>query len=282
MTANLPRTRIWRSQYLKSIELVHGVYQSYSSPRHFHEELELNIKQGDGWQFNYRGTMHSVPSDTLVVTQPGEAHQADSESERDCTFRGLRVGVDLLQQVAIDVAGRDTELPFFPMPLVYDGDFNTKFVQVHQALEQSTSQLEQQTLTLDLLAQLVLRYAENPPHLAKLGTEIQPVHRVRDYIEEHSNREISLEQLARVANLSPFHLNRSFRQTFGMPPHAYQIQMRILQAKRLLRKEYSIEQVAIKTGFGSQSHFGSHFKHLVFVTPKQYIQDSKNMISFGV
>jgi AraC-like DNA-binding protein len=63
-----------------------------------------------------------------------------------------------------------------------------------------------------------------------------------------------------------------------------------MQAKRLLRKEHSItsrrgsanEQVAIETGFVSQSHFGSHFKRLVCVTPKQYIQDSKNAISFDV
>jgi hypothetical protein len=38
----------------------------------------------------------------------------------------------------------------------------------------------------------------------------------------------------------------------------------------------------ITTGFGSQSHFGSHFKRLVCVTPKQYIQDSKNAIDFDV
>jgi AraC-like DNA-binding protein len=281
MKANLSRTRIWRSQYLKSIELVHGISKCYSLPRHFHEELELGIRQGDGWQFNYRGAMHSVPLNTLVVTQPGEAHQADSKSDRDCTFRGLRVGVDLLQQVAIEVAGRETELPFFPMPLVCDRDFNTQFIRVHQAIELSTTRLEQQTLTLDLLAQLILRYAENPPHLDKLGTEIQPVDRVRDYLEEHADREISLEQLFQIANLSPFHLNRSFRKTFGMPPHAYQIQMRILRAKRLLRKRKSIEQVAIETGFVSQSHFGSHFKRLVCVTLRQYVQDSKNMISFS-
>jgi AraC-like DNA-binding protein len=61
---------------------------------------------------------------------------------------------------------------------------------------------------LDLLAQLILRYAENPPHLDKLGREVKPVHRVRDYLEEHADREISLEQLAQIANLSSFHLNR--------------------------------------------------------------------------
>ncbi|MGI8500206.1 MAG: helix-turn-helix domain-containing protein [Hassallia sp.] len=280
MKANPSRTRIWRSQYLQSVELVHSVSKCHSLPRHFHEELELCIRQGDGWQFNYRGTMHNVPSNTLVVTQPGEAHHADATSTQDCTFRGLRVGADLLQQVAIEVAGRETELPFFPMPLVHDRDLNTQIVQVHQALEQSISQLEQQTLILDLLAQLILRCAEDPPSLAKLGEEPQPVQRVRAYLEDHYDQEISLEQLAQIANLSSFHLNRSFRKTFGLPPHAYQIQVRILQAKRLLRKEWSIEKVATETGFASQSHFGSHFKRLECVTPRQYIQDSKNVIDF--
>ena len=280
MKVNPSRTRIWRSQYLQSIELVHGVSKSHSLPRHFHEELELSIRQGDGWQFNYRGAMHSIPSNTLVVTQLGEVHQADCTSAQECTFRGLRIGTDLLQQVAIEVAGRKTELPFFPMPLVHDRDLNTQVVQVHQALEQSISQLEQQTLILDLLAQLILRCAGDPPCLAKLGEERQPVERVRAYLENHYDQEISLEQLAQIANLSSFHLNRSFRKTFGLPPHAYQIQVRILQAKRLLRKEWSIERVAIETGFVSQSHFGSHFKRLVCVTPRQYIQDSKNMIDF--
>jgi AraC-like DNA-binding protein len=280
MKANPSRTRIWRSQYLPSIELVHGVAKSHSLPRHFHEELELGIRQGDGWNFNYRGAMHSVPSNTLVVTQPGEAHHADCTSDRDCTYRGFQVGVDLLQQVAVEVAGRDTELPFFPMPLVHDRGFNTQIIRVHRALEQSTSQLEQQTLILDLLAQLILRYAESPPCLAKLGEEIRPANRVRAYLEEHYNQEISLEQLSRVANLSSFHLNRSFSKIFGMPPHAYQIQVRILQAKRLLRRQRSIEQVAIETGFASQSHFGSHFKRRVCVTPRQYVQDSKNVINF--
>jgi AraC-like DNA-binding protein len=288
MKANLPRTRIWRAQYLQSIpqsggyaiELVHGVCKSYSLPRHFHEELELNISHGDGWQFNYRGATHSVPSNTLVVAQAGEAHQANTASDRGCTFRGLRVGADLLQHVAEEVSGREAGIPYFPIPLVHDCDFNKQIVRVHQALGQSISQLEQQSLMLDLLAQLILRYSEDPRSLAKLGEEREPVHRVRTYLEDNYNREISLEQLAQVANLSSFHLNRSFRKTFGMPPHAYQIQVRILRAKRLFREESSIKKVALATGFASQSHFGSHFKRLVRVTPKQYLKDSKNVISF--
>jgi AraC-like DNA-binding protein len=282
MKAHQSHIRVWRSQYLPSIELVHGVSKAASLPRHFHEELELVIRQGDGWQFNYRGAMYSVPSDTLVVTQPGEVHHANWMSERDCTFRGLRIDLDLLQQVALDIAGHKTEMPFFPMPLVYDRDLTHQIVRVHQAILQSGSQLEQQSTIQDLVARLILRCADNPPCLTRLGTERQPIERVRAYLQDHYSREISLEHLAQIAELSSFHLNRSFRQTFGMPPHAYQIQLRILKAKRLLRQELSIEKVAIETGFSSQSHFGLHFKRLVFVTPMQYVRDSKNAISFGV
>ncbi|WP_310489176.1 AraC family transcriptional regulator [Chamaesiphon sp. VAR_69_metabat_338] len=118
----------------------------------------------------------------------------------------------------------------------------------------------------------MLRSAQSPPILTELGAEIGPVNRLRAYLEEHYDREISLEQLAQIAELSSFHLNRSFSKTFGMPPHAYQIQLRILQANRLLKRDWSIEKVAITTGFVSQSHFGSHFKRLVCVAPRQYIQ----------
>ncbi len=290
MKAQRSRTRIWRSHYLPSIELLHSAGQSsHSLPRHFHEELELNIKQGDGWQFNYRGTTHNVPADTLVITQPGEAHQADSTGnssgkslrQQDYIFRGLRIDLDLLQQVATDVAGRETSMPFFPLPLVQDRDLTDQIVRVHQALSQPISQLEQQSLVLDFLAQLILRCAAAPICIAKLGAERQPVERVRAYIEENYDREISLEELSRVANLSSFHLNRSFSKTFGMPPHAYQIQVRILQAKRLLGKDWSIDRVVSETGFASQSHFGLHFKRLVCITPQQYIKDSKNGIDFG-
>jgi AraC-like ligand binding domain len=128
MKVNQSDIRVWRSQYLPSIELVHNVSQAASLPRHFHEELELVIRQGDGWQFNYRGTMYSVPSDTLVVTQPGEVHHANWKSERDCTFRGLRIDLDLLQQVALEIAGHKTDVPFFPMPLVYDRDLTHQIV----------------------------------------------------------------------------------------------------------------------------------------------------------
>ena len=53
----------------------------------------------------------------------------------------------------------------------------------------------------------------------------------KDYIYEHAKDKISLEDLMKVSGYSRYHLVRSFKNTFGMSPHAYQIDRRINIAK---------------------------------------------------
>jgi AraC-like DNA-binding protein len=169
-------------------------------------------------------------------------------------------------------------MPFFPIPVVSDRSLNAPILKLHQVLEvETTSALEQQSLVLDTLAQLILQYTEEPPTLRAIGQERTYIQRVRDYIEDHYAENIFLEQLAQVANLSPFHLNRAFSKEFGLPPHAYQTQSRIARSRTLLLDGWSIAQVAHETGFSNQSHFGWHFKRIVGVPPGQYTRDSKHL-----
>jgi len=81
---------------------------------------------------------------------------------------------------------------------------------------------------------------------------------------------VALQELARVVNLSPFHLARVFRQTVGLPPHAYQTRLRLVQAKTLLAQGYDVGFVASETGFCDQSHFTQQFKRHYQVTPGSY------------
>jgi AraC-like DNA-binding protein len=94
--------------------------------------------------------------------------------------------------------------------------------------------------------------------------------RIRDFLHDQISENVSLEQLAAIAGLSPFHLCRVFRQTFGVPPHVYQTQVRILHAKKMLANGQSLSEIAQASGFYDQSHFGWHFKRLVGVTPASY------------
>ncbi len=170
-------------------------------------------------------------------------------------------------------------MPYFSTPTITDKSVNRRVHNLFKTLKaRQPSVLEQQSFVLDMLVQLILQFAENRPTLKPVGDEHQPIQRVRDYLEDNYVENVSLEQLAQIANLSPFYLNRAFCKIFGLPPHAYQTQVRIARAKNLLAKGEPIGQVALKTGFAHQSHFGWHFRRLVTVTPRQYAKDSKNSI----
>lgn len=91
------------------------------------------------------------------------------------------------------------------------------------------------------------------------------------YINEHFHEEISLEFLARKANLSPFHFTRIFAKEIGSTPHQYLISTRISAAKFLLKSsETPVKEIAFCTGFHSESGFCSTFKKREGMTPGEY------------
>lgn len=116
-----------------------------------------------------------------------------------------------------------------------------------------------------------------PPQSEK-GEERRPlaayrhpgVRRAREYLAEHFAEPVSLADLERVAGLTRFHLVRSFAARYGLPPHAYQVQLRLAAARRLIRAGLPLAQVAAEAGFADQSHLGRHFKRVWGVTPGRY------------
>jgi AraC family transcriptional regulator len=92
------------------------------------------------------------------------------------------------------------------------------------------------------------------------------------YIEDHLEAGPTLEQLAAVARLSPYHFARQFKAATGLPPYQYVIMRRVERAKHLLQGggDLSLAEVAANAGFSDQSQFSRHFKRLVGVTPGQF------------
>jgi AraC family transcriptional regulator len=82
----------------------------------------------------------------------------------------------------------------------------------------------------------------------------------------------TLEQMAAVVHLSPYHFARQFEAATGLPPHQYVITRRVERAQHLLRAdgELGLVEVALRVGFSDQSHFSFHFERIVGVTPRQF------------
>jgi len=101
------------------------------------------------------------------------------------------------------------------------------------------------------------------------GPPLRAAARMRECLNEEGLH-VALETLARHAGLSRFQALRAFKQRYGLPPHAYQIALRIGHGRKLLREGVTPADVAARCGFADQSHFTRHFKRLHGVTPAQY------------
>jgi AraC family transcriptional regulator len=98
------------------------------------------------------------------------------------------------------------------------------------------------------------------------------LHTVIEYIMENLEGNPTLEQMAAVVHLSPYHFARQFKATTGLPPHQYVITRRVERAKHLLRAdgELGLAEVALRAGFSDQSKFSFHFKRMVGITPRRF------------
>lgn len=102
-----------------------------------------------------------------------------------------------------------------------------------------------------------------------------PVSRiVRDayeYINENFCADCSLKSIAEALHVSPNHLHTVFRQSVGRTPFELVTERRIDKAKRMIvTGERTMSQIALETGFCSQSHFNKVFKEKTGQTPIAY------------
>lgn len=97
------------------------------------------------------------------------------------------------------------------------------------------------------------------------------INEVLNYILKHLNGDLSLEKLAGIANYSPFHFQRIFKEVVGESPKQYIIRVRLESAAHFLNihKTKSITEISIDCGFSSPSAFARAFKNYFGVSAEE-------------
>jgi AraC family transcriptional regulator len=102
------------------------------------------------------------------------------------------------------------------------------------------------------------------------------IRRLIEFIEENLGGDLTLDAMAGEVEISPLYLPRAFKSAVGQSPHQYVLARRIERARDLLRNTDSpIVEVALSTGFSSQSHLCNWFLRAVGVSPAAYRHQSE-------
>lgn len=93
-----------------------------------------------------------------------------------------------------------------------------------------------------------------------------------EYISNHLDEEIKIDDLAELFFLSKFHLCREFKNNTGTTLHRFIVQKKLIHAKELILEHLPITEVYQQSGFGDYSNFFRAFRNEYNMTPKQYYE----------
>ena len=101
------------------------------------------------------------------------------------------------------------------------------------------------------------------------------VSRAKAYMQENYGRDISLDDVSREVNVSPYYFSKLFKEEAGENFIEYLTRLRMDRAKELLRDEgISIKEISMQIGYGDPNYFSRIFKKQTGMTPREYREGS--------
>ncbi|OLE71512.1 MAG: hypothetical protein AUI36_02525 [Cyanobacteria bacterium 13_1_40CM_2_61_4] len=264
--------KVWRVPRLDNLELLHLKTHSYEYPPHMHEEYSIVLILNGSETTTCRMGSHTAFAGDLLLINADELHSSKSVTVE---YRVMKLKAKTIAESLSWIWSHRLERRYFPELIIKDRILFQTLLRLHLKLEQQDTALAQESDFASAITLLLTRTAGRHLALPRAGKESHHVERIRDYLKANYAGNVSLADLTSITNLSPFYLLRVFRNRIGCPPHEYQTQLRIANARKLLREGKSVSRVALETGFFDQSHFSRSFKRIVGVPPGYYSSQSK-------
>ena len=284
-----PNLRVWRlegiGEFLQASNFAHPTSKAY------HQSLALCFVEEGAFNVRHCGVKYSVGMGALLVAQSGEITSCE-DFDGKSKHREFHCAPEALETIAEEIGDRFSGGRIFESPFICDESLCRPFLKFHTEMDSKPTAIESSSLLREFVGEMMLRYGNRTATTLRLGNERLAVKRVKDCLKSRYTENVTLEELARIANLSPFHLIRVFRKEVGLPPHAYQTRLRLNHAKALLAQAATIGEAALNAGFCDQSHFTNHFRKVFGYPPgahlkglgsgSKYIQDSSKRLRLCV
>jgi len=265
----IERVSYAQSRALPGVEVL-VAYDSAHHWRVFHERYAFCACRAAAAAWRYRGKEHPLGDEGIMLLEPGECHRTVNV-RKAADFTVMHVPAICFEEAARELGVHVTT--HFRFAQTQDPRLFRAIYGFSRAVETQATPLEQQSW-FNVCVALLLKYAEHPLPVRDPGCARDAVERAKAYLQQHFNEPVTLGELAAEASMSRFHLVRSFTRHVGIPPHTYQIDVRIAHARAMLAAGAPASRVAADVGFADQSHLTRHFKKLWRKTPGDYARSA--------
>ncbi|MFF7707742.1 AraC family ligand binding domain-containing protein [Pseudomonas sp. NPDC007930] len=264
------------------VETLRAHFKGHAYDPHWHDAFLVGITEQGVQRFNCRRTRYDSTPGQIFLLEPGEIHDGDAPHADGFTYQTLYLEPAWLQQ---GLAGLFEQapagcLPSFAHTQQADPALARAIAFAFSALHKRELRIVRQ-MALDGLLDGLTRHlhwrqrTEQDPRLPQAAL------RAREFIHAHAEQDIGLDDLARACGVDRYRLTRAFKASFGLPPHAYLVQLRLARARRLLGQGAPAAQVAMALGFADQSHLGRWFARAYGLSPGQYQRQLHKPSSLG-
>lgn len=259
--------------------LVHGGQVVHQFPRHMHHSWSVGVVERGFRQFETRKETFIISAGECFIIPPRLPHTCQTSVDSWHEYWILCVPQQVIQQIFSPLYIEQQRFPTFLLGPIRDVSLVQLMRNFVKEVQQGGDLFTQKTLLLDIINHCLLHHTQEPPNFPELETPHEAVNIARDYLEQHFDQPITLEELADAAAMSPFHLSRIFQRIIGIPPYEYLVKIRLQYAQTLLKRGESIASTAYSTGFSDQSHFTRFFKRHIGLTPGEYSRAAREVLS---
>lgn len=246
---------------LAGVELYHAHISRYAFEPHTHEAYGIGTVTRGAERFRYRGAQHVAAKDSLVLMNPDELHTGEAATEDGWQYRMIYLEPELLETVTGSSNWSFSEV------VNHDPLRAARISQLINGLWSENDLLVQQGLLFNLI-DTFKPYACHLPN--SKHTAAHRFEQIRDYLHDNYMFPVTLDDLAAVVSLSPYHFQRMFKAHYHVTPHQMLMAIRLWHAKRFLTDGMPAAQVAAASGLTDQAHLTRAFSQRYGITPVRY------------
>jgi AraC-like DNA-binding protein len=259
---------LWQSPFIPGLDVVVSSTHSHYYPLHLHEALEIIWVREGCAVFECRGRRVFLAAGDACAISPCEFHSGGSRGGSPVSFCLIHVPPQVMPpEFPAEFFGTRTENRSLPIKLIPRRCADRVLAEFVTALF-SGRDLGAQLRSVNAGLEAILVAEARRRAESVFGPVRHPaIEQVKTIIRTRYAEPLNVEALAGEVNLNERYLISLFRSITGIPPHQFQIALRVDNARKLLPSATPLSTVAASAGFADQSHFNRHFKRQYGFTP---------------